>query len=825
MTVEKLLSSYIISKCFFINYFITCILLIIVSDVKQYGTDGHIINNNDEIENYKILNNKNNNFNQIQHHQDSNYSITATFSNNSSSGSSIRGSRSSSNNNNNNNFNYDNNYYNGNTNNNIRRRLMDINGSDFNWIDYLDYNSDLKAVLKTEEDAISHFISFGKSEGRRYNKKMPGMENFDWRAYLELNQDLPNGGVTSEKVANDHYYAFGRLEGRFNSRIIPHIDSFNEAREKLMKYLNNINVNQISPSKTNLIIYHIEDVEFSSNSLDVTMNNVKLFGTAVNEDNYNRKDEQKAFYWLNVVGVSENPLIYNFPLDQSNIAILKWENGAEDMNSHLETLLLLGYDLCSQFSTLFFSSTGVRGPFHSRENNQWIDDYRQLLDYGKVGIVGATISCTGRPHVQTHFFCIRSALVKDILLHLNDTYLPMKQWVKLLTYFEHEISAIVERAGYDMASMLHYKHLNNQTVFTIETGCANNSEARGKLKLDTNKWCIAHIDEVNFLRWSGESLGAPRFLCSKAVAMNEESVIEMRDAMAGIMAESLKNSKIPQLDSDESSRSGANGGGLLKALPFTSSISSSISSWLTGSSSTPQQLTAPISSMKKTIQQKERSISYVISEAISGGTLHDLYKSFSEEMWLDKTTNPAIAKNAIQQSHRGHVCFLVGTYKSHDSSQESASKYSSLRTDVEVMIKSLYRQSSPYWKVYFYPLDRMSFSTRLREVVDNLKDSKRFSFIEVLDRPPNYRLKTTNGFKIVTNLALKVVQLDPDCTWVSITNADNAYGSTVVEKVLSSRVSRVVSNDGSWDLKVRVQNIFLIHVLSMRLSLLYFAEK
>jgi hypothetical protein len=69
--------------------------------------------------------------------------------------------------------------------------------------------------------------------------------------------------------------------GRFNSRITPHIDSFNEAREKLMKYLNNINVNQISPSKTNLIIYHIEDVEFSSNSLDVTMNNVKLFGTGM----------------------------------------------------------------------------------------------------------------------------------------------------------------------------------------------------------------------------------------------------------------------------------------------------------------------------------------------------------------------------------------------------------------------------------------------------------------------------------------------------------------------------------------------------------------
>lgn len=144
MTVDKLLSSCIISKCYFINYFIICILLIIVSDVKQYGTDGHIINNNDENENIKILNDKNNgnnyNFNQIQQqHQDRNYSITTTFNKN--SGSSIRGSISS--NNINNNFNYDNNYDNGNTNNNIntRRRLMDINGSDFNWIDYLDYNS------------------------------------------------------------------------------------------------------------------------------------------------------------------------------------------------------------------------------------------------------------------------------------------------------------------------------------------------------------------------------------------------------------------------------------------------------------------------------------------------------------------------------------------------------------------------------------------------------------------------------------------------------------------------------------------------------------
>jgi len=60
-----------------------------------------------------------------------------------------------------------------------------------------------------------------------------------------------------------------------------------------------------------------------------------------------------------------------------------------------------------------------------------------------------------------------------------------------------------------------------------------------------------------------------------------------------------------------------------------------------------------------------------------------------------------------------------------------------------IIITALYRQSSPYWKVFFYPLDRLSFSSRLREVVDNLKDNKRFSFVEVFDRPPNFRLKVS----------------------------------------------------------------------------------
>lgn len=94
--------------------------------------------------------------------------------------------------------------------------------------------------------------------------------------------------------------------------------------------------------------------------------------------------------------------------------------------------------------------------------------------------------------------------------------------------------------------------------------------------------------------------------------MNEESVIEMRDALAVIMAESLKTQNTAVTTSSNS----IFGGKLL--------------------TSTQNQQASQLAQSKLLVKQKEQSISYVISEALSGGILHDLYKSFSEEMWLDK---------------------------------------------------------------------------------------------------------------------------------------------------------------------------------------------
>lgn len=516
-----------------------------------------------------------------------------------------------------------------------RRNLIDssvLKDINFDWKAYLKFNNDL-TMLKTEAEALNHFINHGLKEGRRYSKRMPGMENFDWRSYLELNNDIANNGINTENQAFDHYYHFGRFEGRHNFKIVPKTSSYNDARDKLLDYIDGLKTNNVPYKKANLAIYHIEDVEFSSNSLDVTMNNAKVFASTINNDDYNDRNKPKMFYWINVAGVSKNPLSFNFK-ESSNVAIVEWTIAAEDMNSHLETLNLLGYDITMQFSALFFFSTGVRGPFHLRHNLEWVEEYRTLLDNDNIGLVGATITCTGQiAHVQTHFFVLRGDLVKDILIDLNSKYESLLQWVSLSHYYEIALTTIVRNAGYNIASMIHYKNLN-KTVFQLETGCANNSEARGKTKLDTNIWCKPNLDDVNFLRWSGESLGAQRFLCNKAIAMNEDSILEMQSAMTKIVKEvSLGNKKY-----------------------------------------------------SKTLVKNDKNridSEFVLSEAITGGILHDLYKSYSEDMWLDQSTK------RITSSHSSatNVCFIVGTLKSHDNKQQTASKYSSLRSDIDIFIK------------------------------------------------------------------------------------------------------------------------------------------
>lgn len=81
----------------------------------------------------------------------------------------------------------------------------------FDWKYYLDTYPDLRANgVHTEQQAIQHFNTFGRKEGR------VSINNpyFDWKNYLETYPDLRANGVHSEQQVKEHFYVYGRVENR-----------------------------------------------------------------------------------------------------------------------------------------------------------------------------------------------------------------------------------------------------------------------------------------------------------------------------------------------------------------------------------------------------------------------------------------------------------------------------------------------------------------------------------------------------------------------------------------------------------------------------------
>jgi hypothetical protein len=393
------------------------------------------------------------------------------------------------------------------------RRRLDLSHQNFDWRSYFHYNPDLQAQgMKTESAAMSHYIAFGQREGRRHSKIMPGMDNYDWRAYLEMSPDLIAAGVNTETQAYNHYRLVGKREGRHSAKITPDSDSFNSGLAKLTRFIESNAQNGVPVERMNLFVYHLEDIERGSNSMVVTYNNVKIFFSSIQSDEI--KVDQQAFYWINVASVSDNPLARLFSLDQENVALVHWVVDGGFAMTHLHTMDRLSPVISSNFSAVFFSSSSVRGPFSQRKSGQWITPYRKLLDEERVGIVGATLSCSVSPHIQTHFFVLRSAIVTTIVSHYRD-FLSTEVMLPVADYLEMHVTSIVQHMEYKVASMLHSYRLG-QAQFT--GSCTNVTFARPpKRHRHTHAhsytdWCMVAPRETNFVRWGGESLQA-RYVC------------------------------------------------------------------------------------------------------------------------------------------------------------------------------------------------------------------------------------------------------------------------------------------------------------------------
>lgn len=402
---------------------------------------------------------------------------------------------------------------------------------DFNWKEYLALNPDLQAGgLIFKAAAIEHYLTYGNKEGRPYYRTYPEMEKFDWRTYLELNSDLPIFNH-NEQAALFHFKKFGKEEGRPFMPAEPEPLSWAIAMAKLRSCVKSWDARDVKATHRNLIIYNVEDLDASENSIDVATNNLRLFASAISL--HRSTATNQAFYLLNFVGKA-SPLWNELPV-RPNCAAVHWPVSSSDLYTHIRTLQILQPEVVGNFSAVFFTGTGVRGPVVFSRDGEWLGEYRKLLDQQDVGMVGATLSCKGVPHVQTHFFGLRSALIPIVVSEVT-RYRTVQPWKPMLEYFNTELSSAVLRAGYQLSSKLTEKRLG-QPVFDRNCTVAGDFSVPSAFTWEYRSWCELEMQDVIFVRWGGEPLGsvaADRYLCDKAIDMNDMAASKMEDTLVDI---------------------------------------------------------------------------------------------------------------------------------------------------------------------------------------------------------------------------------------------------------------------------------------------------
>lgn len=318
-----------------------------------------------------------------------------------------------------------------------------------------------------------------------------------WQEFLEV------GPVAELLPSND---AKSGLKARAQEGA-PNLNSFQNALSKCK-----LEMKLARQYKRNLIIYHVEDTVMNENSIDLALNNVKVFVTSIFHHSRNGSD-QDAFYLFNMVG--NNPAKQLIPTHLPNVAVVDWPLSFTPMYSFLQTVRLLGQD-CSLFDAVFSLSSSTRGPLVHFQDGAWINDFRLLLDKNNAGLVGPTIELSRVPYVHTYAFALRS----DILPKLK-----IQDFTSDLDQSQRQLTSVVMTAGFTIAELFQAKRDDSDNHDALLSACAIDPK------------------DVIFLPWSGEHLGAESFHCGKGIAMNEKSLAVVHTYMSDITRTLLKSGK------------------------------------------------------------------------------------------------------------------------------------------------------------------------------------------------------------------------------------------------------------------------------------------
>jgi len=192
-----------------------------------------------------------------------------------------------------------------------------------------------------------------------------------------------------------------------------------------------------------------------------------------------------------------------------------------------------------------------------------------------------------------------------------------------------------------------------------------------------------------------------------------------------------------------------------------------------------------------TLADSMPALELIVPEVLTGGNLYELYKEYSEEVYKERIRPSPVAEIAVANEVQGEapavasmVCFAVRTASMHDSTEEVRSKSMFEDVDISGFIRSLLRQTNPLWMAYFFVTDTNPFDHRLRDIVAQYEDP-RLVFTPI---PSKYKIEFTKmdaGYT-ATDYVMGKLAHRQECTWLTATNADNIYGSDVVNRVLNA---------------------------------------
>lgn len=538
----------------------------------------------------------------------------------------------------------------------------------------------------------------------------PVLQNFDWKAYCQLNIDLPLNNINTEAKARRHYLEFGQHEGRLLPRTVPQEPEYTQMQAKLAAFINRMDERRVPLVNRTFIVFHIGGQSDLLDSMEVQRNNLMIFQSAMQLD---PAENSATFYLFNVLNGGENMLLPLLSTSAANAAENIWAVTPSDMFLHLRTVSLLLGPLTKSFGSVFFLNNGVRGPMVYRSKGQWLRPFHQLLFANNVAMVGATMSCEVAPHVQTHFFGLRSTVL-PIILNEYDQFKVFANWPALIRFYEVGLTEFLQRT-HNVSTLL-YHHRLGQDYFTGQ--CINPMPFAVEYTIDNpSRWCDVTSEEVVLHKWGGEMLRRNGFICDEAKARMRDELLRISKDIHNVQLE--------------------------------------------------------------------------VPETLRTGSHFDLFKQYDLEMFRQQT---AITQHALtRRRSAGKVCLLVRTSSLNDAQRNTSLLKKDVFTGLDNLITSLQRQTDDHWEAFFFITDSMPFTSRLKAILASYKDD-RLSFLHIHRRYRTQFTKEDAGYT-ATDAALRTILGRADCQWLSATNADNIYGSEIVERVRRAGTGAVGCNN------------------------------